>query len=360
MKRVFLVIALIITISASACSINQPLITNTNTPEPTATFTIEPTETPTLTPSPIPFQSLCRFAGATDEQAVVIEKAILDFVDAVKNDDKEYVAEMIVYPTWVTIDDEPINIVSKYEFINYYDSIITENLKNSLSLLELNDEYIFSSWRGICLLHHDEKGQYQIWLSPNYDGKFSSITYYDFTKITPDTPIPTYTDTATKTPRTPGAPIILASPTPTNTPYQFTLTSQNEKFFSTYYGVWIITHYEYRGFSVFGSNEFADSQIGKKIELLSNEVNVDEGFLWLSKTSYKKVSYGWAEDSDFIGGGWQVLLPDENPDKHIGLLYLDFYYNDGYPFFGAEVTKTGRLVVFYDGYWFFLDKVVQP
>lgn len=360
MKRIFLAVALIITISTSACSINQPLISNTTTPEPTATFTIEPTITPLLTPSPIPFQNLYVVAGATDEQAVVIEKAILDFVDAVKKDDKEYIAEKMIYPTWLTIDNEPVKITSKYEFIIYYDSVFTENFKNSLSLVELNSEYIFSSWRGICLLHHDEKGQFQIWVSSNYDGKFTSITYYDFTKITPNTPIPTYTVTSTKTPQIPWAPTIQTSPTPTNTPYQFTLTSKNEKSFSTYYGVWIITRYEYRGFSVIGSNEFADLQIGKEIELLSNEINVDKDFLWLSKTSYKKVSYDWAEESDFVGSGWQALLPDDNPDKHNGLLFLHFYYNDGYPFLGAEVTKTGRLVIFYDGYWFFLDKVIHP
>ncbi|MBA4383643.1 MAG: hypothetical protein C0410_02810 [Anaerolinea sp.] len=370
MKKFYMVVTLIIVISACSCSSDQKLFSGTATANPTLTFTkvptatetqtVEPTKTRMFTQTPTPFQNLYWMAGATDAQSKVMDKAILDFVNAVKKDDKEFVAGMMVYPTWLTIDDEPTKVTNKNEFMKYYDSVFTENLKNSLSQLKLNNDYIFATYRGICLMHDDEKGLFQIWFSSEYDGKITWITYGDYTKKNPVTAIPTYTLVPTKTPQPPGVLIVQSSPTPTITPYWFTLSDKNEKSYSTYYGIWIITRYEYRGSSAFGTNEFADSQIGKKIELLANEITVDKDFLWFSKTSYKNASYGWADENDFINGGWQVLLPDENPDKHQGLLFLDFYYNNGYALTGMEVSKTGRLVIFDDGYWFFLDKVMEP
>jgi hypothetical protein len=114
------------------------------------------------------------------------------------------------------------------------------------------------------------------------------------------------------------------------------------------------TRYEHPGMSFFLTDEYAESQIGKKMELTSTEMRFDEDFLWLSNKYCANASYDWATSDEFIGSGWQALLPSENLEKRDDLLFLNVNC-DGKMVTGFEVSKTGKLVVYYDDYWFFLD-----
>jgi hypothetical protein len=106
--------------------------------------------------------------------------------------------------------------------------------------------------------------------------------------------------------------------------------------------------------SVFLTDEYAESQIGKTIELTSTEIRSDDDFLWLENKYCASASYNWATIDDFTGHAWQILLPGDNPDKREDLLFFDVKCN-GNNVIGFEVSKTGKLVLFLDGYWFFLD-----
>lgn len=153
-------------------------------------------------------------------------------------------------------------------------------------------------------------------------------------------------------------PTFTLSPRPTstltNTPQKTSTPTQNPTDFSTYYGTWTITRYEHYWMSAFLTDEYAESQIGKKMELTSTELQFDDDFLWLSSKHCTSASYSWATLDEFYGHGWQALLPSESPEKRDDLLFLDLYC-DGKMVTGFEVSKTGKLVVYYDDYWFFLD-----
>jgi hypothetical protein len=106
--------------------------------------------------------------------------------------------------------------------------------------------------------------------------------------------------------------------------------------------------------SGFLTDEYAESQIGKTIELTSTEIRADDDFLWLENKYCANATYDWATIDDFTGHAWQALLPRDNPDKRENLLFFDVNC-DGNNVIGFEVSKTGKLVLFFDGYWFFLD-----
>ena len=139
----------------------------------------------------------------------------------------------------------------------------------------------------------------------------------------------------------------------TSTPVRTSTPTLNPHKFNTYYGIWTITSYEQHGLSAFLTDEYAESQIGKKVELTSAEMQFDNDFLWLSDKYCANASYEWATSEQFVGNGWQGLLPFENPEKREELLFLNSNC-DGKMITGFEVSRTGNLIVYYDGYWFFL------
>jgi hypothetical protein len=106
------------------------------------------------------------------------------------------------------------------------------------------------------------------------------------------------------------------------------------------------------------TDEYAESQIGKKMELTSAEMRFDDEFLWLSMKHCASASYDWATSDQFVGHGWQALLHSDNPEKRDDLLFLNVNC-DGEMVTGFEVSRTGKLVVYYDSYWFFLDPEIS-
>jgi len=161
-------------------------------------------------------------------------------------------------------------------------------------------------------------------------------------------------------PQTP-IPSLIASPIPvgptdtlTSTPQSTSTATPNPGDITGYYGVWTITRYEHPRMSLMLTDEYAESQIGKTIELTSTEIRSDDDFLWIENKYCANASYNWTTIDDFAGHAWQALLPMDNPDKREDLLFIDVNC-DGNNVTGFEVSKTGKLVIFYDGYWFFLD-----
>jgi hypothetical protein len=122
------------------------------------------------------------------------------------------------------------------------------------------------------------------------------------------------------------------------------------------YGNWVITRYD--GDSVMTADKYAKSQIGKKIQLLAHEYRVDKDFLWLSNSYCANASYKWQSTDDFIGNGWQALLPEENIEKRDGVLLFINLECKNETQVGFEISKTGKLIIYYDGFWFFLDREV--
>ena len=140
----------------------------------------------------------------------------------------------------------------------------------------------------------------------------------------------------------------------TITPQSTSIVTPNARNLADYYGVWTITRYEHPRMSIAPTDAYAESQIGKTMELTKTEMRFDKDFLWLSNKYCANASYDWATVDEFVGSGWQALLPFENPEKREDLLFLNVNCN-GKMVTGFEVSKTGKLVVYYDGYWFFFD-----
>lgn len=161
----------------------------------------------------------------------------------------------------------------------------------------------------------------------------------------PQTSIPTFTD----------SPIpIVPTYTFTSTPQNTSTATPNLKNIANYYGVWTITRYENPQYSPFPTGEYAESQIGKKMELTDTEVRFDNDFLWVEKKECPNVSYEWETPDDFMGHAWQALLPHGNPDKRDDLVFFEVTC-DGSRTIGFEVSKSGKLVAYLSNYWFFFD-----
>src|SRR5215213_9472947 len=169
----------------------------------------------------------------------------------------------------------------------------------------------------------------------------------------PTTGMPTSTSVQSFT----TTPISIASVSPiANTPHSTQTVTPNPRArdIDSYYGIWTITRYEHPRMSLMLTDDYAESQIGKTMELTNTNMRFDNGFLWLENANCASASYNWATSDEFIGHAWQALLPGENPDKRDGLLFLNVNC-DGNKIGGFEVSKTGKLIAYYDGYWFFLD-----
>ena len=156
-------------------------------------------------------------------------------------------------------------------------------------------------------------------------------------------------------------PSFIASPVPiipidtlTSTPQSTNTATPNAKNIANYYSVWTITRYEHPSMSLMLTDEYAESQIGKTMELANTEMRFNDDFLWRENKYCANASYDWATPDEFTGHAWQILLPTRNPEKRKDLLFLNLNC-DGKKIGGFEISKTGKLVAYYDGYWFFLD-----
>jgi hypothetical protein len=129
-------------------------------------------------------------------------------------------------------------------------------------------------------------------------------------------------------------------------------------------GTWRIARFEKLGFgSAVLNDRYARSQIGKRLTLSTDFARFDAKLLWQGGRRCSRPSYRWATDDEFIGHGWQGLLPSDHPEKREDSLFLDVDCDaprkahpipGPSPIFGCEITNRGDCVAYYDGYSFFL------
>jgi hypothetical protein len=82
----------------------------------------------------------------------------------------------------------------------------------------------------------------------------------------------------------------------------------------------------------------------------------DAHFLWVDTKKCERPSYSWVTYDDLIGHAYQALLPPDHPGKRQGdILFLDVKCGKTLGI-GCEVTNRDELVVYYDGYHFFLSR----
>lgn len=86
-----------------------------------------------------------KVSGITQREA---EAFIEEFINMVKKDQREQVSELVAYPRVVEVDGEKIYVENSTEFLQYYDSIFTDSLKETLyqcmdADIQYNDSGIF-------------------------------------------------------------------------------------------------------------------------------------------------------------------------------------------------------------------------
>src|ERR1051326_4027091 len=125
---------------------------------------------------------------------------------------------------------------------------------------------------------------------------------------------------------------------------------------SRYFGSWVIRSFEHPRMSTGLTDQYAKTQMGKSMRLSDKSVEFDKGFLWLSGIKCTSPKYSWLKDDNFVGHLHQALLPEDHPKKQPGdLLFISVDCSSSSA--GFEVDRTGELVAYYDGYYFFLRRV---
>ena len=95
------------------------------------------------------------------------QKIVINFINQVKNNNKDNISNMISYPFH---RDYPIkSIKDKKEFISRYDEIFDDSLKYKIIKSNPAKDWAEVGWRGIMLYRGD------LWL--DFDGRISSINY---------------------------------------------------------------------------------------------------------------------------------------------------------------------------------------
>jgi hypothetical protein len=120
-----------------------------------------------------------------------------------------------------------------------------------------------------------------------------------------------------------------------------------------WFGEWEIDRWEHLRGTAILSYEFAQSQIGLGMSLTASEARFDWGLLWLTGRGCSDPEYRWAASDEFIGHGWQALLPVDHPHRLPGGPHFLVVECDGSPAAGFQVTNSAELVAYYDGYYFF-------
>lgn len=103
-------------------------------------------------------QKMYEVCGISGKEA---EAFIEIFIDAVRNDQRERVSELVDYPRVVEADGKKIYVENSKEFLEYYDSIFTASLKDTLyRCLDTDIQYNYS---GIFL------GNGEVWIVKSGD-----------------------------------------------------------------------------------------------------------------------------------------------------------------------------------------------
>ncbi|MDR7369827.1 hypothetical protein [Flavobacterium aquidurense] len=101
------------------------------------------------------------------------QRCVKSFVDNIKNDNREAVADMVGYPLK---REYPIpDVVDKGDFITRYDEIFDKALKNEISNSDPAKDWSDMGWRGIML------NQGIVWM--DFDGRLTSINYQSQAEI---------------------------------------------------------------------------------------------------------------------------------------------------------------------------------
>lgn len=356
MKRV--ISALLVSIALILCACAQQKEEVLVSPPPKESPHIFITETPqvqqTFTPLPTPTgKDVFTFAGVSGEDKETLTSAYYGLRDAMRNGDREYVADMIDYPIWVYEFEEPLWIEDKQVFLQYYDQIFTKHFVEVLSNLEINWDYFMVSDYGIYILHSDDISYTMIVFDEQRKGRITRISYYETdpsgtTEVWSTwTPCPTITNTPK-----------YSNATATATPYWFSIAAGTEREMSTYYGTWIITRYEStKDPDFYYDVNFPGTQIGRKIQFLPGEVIVDADFLYNNGVDQTHIIYSVVGLEYYWYDNYINPLPSDHPDKRDDPLFILVDIDRDSNMYEFEVTKSSRLVISSDGYWFFLDKM---
>jgi hypothetical protein len=101
------------------------------------------------------------------------QKCIKSFIDTVKSDKKEAIAEVVAYPLK---REYPIpDIVDKSDFIKRYDEIFDTTLKNEITKSNPAKDWSDMGWRGMML------NQGNVWI--DFDGRLTSVNYQSKAEI---------------------------------------------------------------------------------------------------------------------------------------------------------------------------------
>ncbi len=101
------------------------------------------------------------------------QKCIKSFIENVKSDNKEAVAEMVAYPLK---REYPIpDVIDKADFIKRYNEIFDKTLKNEIANSNTTKDWSDMGWRGIML------NQGNVWM--DFDGRLTSINYQSQAEI---------------------------------------------------------------------------------------------------------------------------------------------------------------------------------
>ncbi len=115
----------------------------------------------------LPFLLFYCISSFSQEMKKEYQKIVLHFIECVKNNKKDEIANMISYPFR---REYPIpSIQNKKEFLARYDEIFDNYLKKRVSNSKVANDWGEMGWRGIMFL--DGK----IWL--DYDGRFVCVNY---------------------------------------------------------------------------------------------------------------------------------------------------------------------------------------
>ncbi|MET0944492.1 MAG: hypothetical protein ABWY22_03715 [Flavobacterium sp.] len=101
------------------------------------------------------------------------QKCIKSFIDTLRSDKKEAIAEMVAYPLK---REYPIpDVADKSDFIKRYDEIFDTTLKNEITKSDPAKDWSDMGWRGIML------NQGNVWM--DFDGRLTSVNYQSQAEI---------------------------------------------------------------------------------------------------------------------------------------------------------------------------------
>lgn len=101
-------------------------------------------------------------SGYSDQEVEDFATKIRTYI---RNSDKEMLSELMSYPITVKLNDKPVEIQNKADFIARYDEIFHPEYKQAMS--NASTKYMFANWKGIMF----GEGLYNIWINQVSESK---------------------------------------------------------------------------------------------------------------------------------------------------------------------------------------------